>query len=145
MSDPERFLALVEVLRQAVATLARYRATVARARLLDDPDTQNMVLFALYRAIQAAVDLGQHVIAERGLPIPSSYREVFTVLGNAGVVDASLAARLQGWGGLRNVIAHQYGSLDIERVAAALYDELGDLEGFITVMAVLAAGEGSGG
>jgi uncharacterized protein YutE (UPF0331/DUF86 family) len=98
VSDPERFLSLIETLRQAVATLARYRTTVNRQRLLVDPDTQNMVLFAIYRAIQASVDLGQHVIAERGLPIPSTYREVFTVLGNAGFVDPELASRLQGWG-----------------------------------------------
>ena len=78
MTDRERFLALLEALRQALETLTRYQATIPRERLLAELDTQNMVLFALYRAIQAAVDVGQHLIAERGLPVPSSYREVFT-------------------------------------------------------------------
>lgn len=138
MTDRERFLALLESLRQAIETLVRYRASVPRDRLLGDLDTQNMVLFALYRAIQAAVDLGQHVIAEHGLPVPSSYREVFTVLRTAGVLDGPLAGRLQGWGGLRNLIAHQYGSLNLELVADALYDELEDLLELATVMARVA-------
>ena len=96
MTDRERFLALLETLRQA---------------------------------------LGQHLIAERGLPVPSSYREIFTVLGTSGVLDGGLAGRLQGWGGLRNLIAHQYGSLNLELVAHALYEDLGALRDFATAMA----------
>jgi uncharacterized protein YutE (UPF0331/DUF86 family) len=142
VTDADRFLALIEELRQALAVLARYRASVPRERLLADLDTQNMVLFALYRAMQGSIDLGQHLIAERGLPVPSSYREVFRVLGEAGVVDPELSRRLEAWGGMRNVVAHQYGALDLLRVAKALYDELDDLEEFVTAMARLVPPEG---
>jgi len=59
-------LALLETLRQALGD-----ADVI-------PSHHPARASPLYRAIQATVDLGQHVIAERGLPVPSSYREVFT-------------------------------------------------------------------
>ena len=49
-----------------------------------------------------------------------------------------LAGRRQGWGGLRNLIAHQYGSLNLELVAHALHEELGDRRDFATAMAGLA-------
>ncbi len=137
MTDRERFLALVAELQQALAVVARYRATVTRERLRSDVDTQNMVLFALYRAVQGCIDVGQHVIAERGLPVPGAYRDVFRVLGDAGVIDAGLASRLERWAGLRNVIAHPYGALDLERVADALLDESGGLETFAAAMARL--------
>jgi uncharacterized protein YutE (UPF0331/DUF86 family) len=88
--------------------------------------------------MQSAIDLGQHVIVERGLSVPSAYREIFRVLGTAGLVEPALATRLEAWGGMRNVVAHQYGNLDLERVATALYDELGDLDAFLTAMARLA-------
>jgi hypothetical protein len=68
VADLERFLALLEALRQSLATLDRYQQTVDRDRLLRDVDAQNMVLFALYRAVQGAIDLGQHLIAELGCP-----------------------------------------------------------------------------
>jgi uncharacterized protein YutE (UPF0331/DUF86 family) len=138
VSDLERFLALLEDLRQALAVLARYRKTVARERLLVEVDAQNMVLFALYRAVQGCIDLGQHVIAERGLRVPSAYREVFRVLGDAGVLEGSLTERMERWGGFRNVIAHQYGAMDLERLVRALHDDLADLEEFAATMARLA-------
>ena len=141
MSDVERFLSLLEELRQALIVLARYRATVARDRLLAEIDAQNMVLFALYRAVQCSIDLGQHVIAERALPVPSAYREVFRALGQAGVIDVTLAERMERWGGFRNVIAHQYGALDIDRVARALYEDLVDLEAFAATMAKILSDE----
>jgi len=141
VSDLERFLSLLESLRQTLVVLARYRETVARERLLGDIDTQNMVLFGLYRAIQGCIDLGQHVIAERGLPVPSAYREVFRALGGAGILDDSLATRMERWGGLRNVIAHQYGAIDLTRLARALYDELGDLKEYAVAMAQLVPAE----
>jgi uncharacterized protein YutE (UPF0331/DUF86 family) len=102
-----------------------------------------MVLFALYRAVQGCIDLGQHVIAERGLPVPSAYRDVFRVLGDAGVVEPDLAERLESWAGLRNVIARQYGALDFERVADALLDGSTDLEAFAGAMARLAVDAGA--
>ena len=144
MSDLERFLSLLEELRQALAVLSRYRRSVPRERLLGDIDTQNMVLFALYRAVQACIDVGQHVIAERGLPVPSAYREVFRVLGDGGVLDPALTIRLERWGGFRNVIAHQYGALDLERVAGALYDDLQDLETFASTLARLVSPDPKG-
>ncbi len=145
MTDLDRFLALLEAFRQSLVVLARYRREVSRERLLGDVDTQNMVLFALYRALQGAIDLGQHLIVERGLPAPSTYREVFRVLGEAGMIDPPLAHALEAWGGLRNIIAHQYGALDFERVSTALHDELGDLEAFAAKMAAIAVATDAGG
>jgi uncharacterized protein YutE (UPF0331/DUF86 family) len=124
--------------------LNRYRSTIPRDRLLADIDVQNMVLFALYRAVQGCIDAGQHVIAERGLPVPSAYREVFRVLGDAGVVELSSTPRLERWGGFRNIVAHRYGTLDLERVARALHDDLPDLEAFAATMARLVPREAAG-
>jgi uncharacterized protein YutE (UPF0331/DUF86 family) len=141
VADLERFLALLESLRQSLGTLERYRLSVERDRLVHDIDAQNMVLFALYRAVQGAIDLGQHLIAERGLPVPAAYREVFRALSDGGLLNADLGARLQGWAGLRNIIAHDYGVLDIQLVATALHDELVDLHDFAKAMAAYAVND----
>lgn len=98
------------------------------------------MVLALYRAVRGCIDIGQHVIAERGLRVPS-YREVFRVLGEAGVLDGSLTPRMERWGGFRNVITHQYGMMDLERVARALHDELVDLEEYAAAMARLISDE----
>jgi uncharacterized protein YutE (UPF0331/DUF86 family) len=136
VADLERFLALLESLRLSLATLDRYQRTVDRDRLVQDVDAQNMVLFALYRAVQGAIDLGQHLIAERGLPVPGAYREVFRSLSAAGLLTLDLGARLQGWAGFRNIIAHDYGVLDMQLVAKALHVDLVDLHEFAKAMAI---------
>jgi uncharacterized protein YutE (UPF0331/DUF86 family) len=96
-----------------------------------------MVLFALYRAVQGAIDLGQHLIAEKGLPVPSAYREVFRALADAGILTPDLGIRLQDWAGFRNSIAHDYGVLDMHLVANALHD----LHEFAKTMATAAVDE----
>ena len=141
MSDLDRFLGLLQELRDALHVLDRYRRSIDRDRLVAEIDLQNMVLFALYRAVQGCIDLGQHLIAERGLTVPTAYRQVFRVLAEAALIDPDLGQRLERWGGFRNVIAHQYGTLDVERVATALYDNLGDLDLFATEMGRIGAVE----
>lgn len=139
MADLARFLELLAMLRASIAVLRRYASSVPRETLESDLDTQNMVLFGTYRAIQSAIDLGQHAIAERGLTAPATYRDVFIVLGEEGVISRDLAGRMAGWAGLRNVIAHVYGRIDVRVVADALYGELDDLDDFVAAMAGLAS------
>lgn len=81
------------------------------------------------------------MIAERGLAVPSAYREVFRVLGEAKLLDAEQTDPLERWAGMRNVIAHQYGALDLEVVADALYDHLQELDAFAVTMARLLSAE----
>ena len=88
-----------------------------------------MVLHALYVAIQSAVDLAMHITADSGLAQSESYRAVFRTLERAAIIDAALASRLEGWAGLRNVVAHMYATIDYARVHQALA-ELEDLERF---------------
>jgi uncharacterized protein YutE (UPF0331/DUF86 family) len=91
--------------------------------------------------VQGAIDLGQHLITERRLPVPSAYREVFRALTDAGILSPDLGIRLQGWVGFRNIIAHDYGVLDMHLVAKALHDDLDDLHGFVKAMATAAFDE----
>ena len=54
-------------------------------------------IFFLLRAIQAAIDLAAHIIADKGLGLPGSLREHFTVLKRAGVIEQDLAEKWKPW------------------------------------------------
>jgi len=116
------------VLLDALADLRRYRDRVTLELLQADRDTQHMVLHAMYQAAQAAIDVALHALADAELPAGQSYREAFAALRSAGLLDPDLATRLEGWAGLRNVLAHQYASVDFALIHAALHDDLRDLE-----------------
>ncbi len=81
-------------------------------------------------AIEACIDVAYHVIADRGWTPPDTAREAFAALAAHGLLDADLAARLGLAAGLRNVLVHDYVSVDLERLVQALRNGLADLSAF---------------
>ena len=55
--DSSRALVLLDAVRAGLADLDRYTPAMDAKRLRTDRDAQNMVLFAIYSATQAAIDL----------------------------------------------------------------------------------------
>jgi uncharacterized protein YutE (UPF0331/DUF86 family) len=83
----------------------------------------------LQLAIQAAIDIALHLLAEESGEAPEDYGAAFERLGRRGTVDADLAGRLRLAAGLRNVLVHGYLDVDPDRVWAHL-DGLDDLAAF---------------
>lgn len=91
-----------------------------REDFLADRTAQEIVAFNLFLAFQDALDLAAHVIADRGYELPTTAREHFEILQRHGHLTGAVAHSMAGCAGLRNLIAHAYGSLDLAR----LHDEL---------------------
>lgn len=125
MTARESIAVLLGALDEALLDLEQYAREVSRERLGTDRGAFRMVCHALYVASQAAIDLGEVLVSARGLGPAGSYREVFDLLARAGVLTPALASRLGAWAGLRNVLAHFYTKLDLDRLHAAY---TGDLE-----------------
>lgn len=125
----------LDVLLDALSDLRRYAVRYDPAGLEADGDAQRMVLHALYTASQAAIDLALHMAADREQATAATYQDAFARLEQARLIEPDLARRLAGWAGLRNVLAHQYATLDLRRVDHALRHELGDLERLAEVAA----------
>jgi len=103
-----------------LALLERYAVTVKREDLDTDRETWLLVKGALEVAAQCAIDLALEIVTRRGLGAPQSYRDAFALLARAGILEAPLAAELEKWAGLRNVLVHVYTSMDLDRIHAAL-------------------------
>jgi uncharacterized protein YutE (UPF0331/DUF86 family) len=71
--------------------LADYRARVWERKGIER---------VLQEAIEAALDINAHVIAERGLDVPDDYFGGFIKLGEIGILSAELAAALAPSAGL---------------------------------------------
>lgn len=92
-----------------------------------DRTVREVVTLNLFVALQEALAVATHWIADEGWDVPHSYGEVFTVLASRGVLDHDLAVRLHGAAGLRNLIAHQYGVVDVDRIFTIASNDLDDL------------------
>ena len=97
---------------------------------LAEPGIHDLAARYLHLAVEAAIDLANHWIADRGLRTPDSNRDSFTVLEEAGEIEAVLAERMRGWAGFRNVLVHEYIGIDHRIAHAAIRNELGDLADF---------------
>ncbi len=74
----------------------------------------------LQEAIEAALDINAHVIAEHGAELPEDYYSGFIALGRLRVIPGDLAKQLAPSAGLRNRLVHEYEEIDDAKVLAAI-------------------------
>lgn len=105
---------------------------------LADVRSRDLATFYVFLAIQEAIDLGAHWIADAGWRPPDDTASVFDVLAERNVIDGPLADALRAATGLRNRIAHGYASLDHRRLHAESRDGLQALRRFFAAVAAAA-------
>ena len=74
----------------------------------------------LQEAIEAALDVNAHLIAELGHDVPDDYFGGFMKLGQLGILSEELAGALAPSAGLRNRLVHEYDALDDAKILAAV-------------------------
>jgi len=119
----------LDSLRHCIARVRAKRPTTA-ALLAADADLQDVLVLNLSRAVQVCVDIGAHLLAPSSSAPPATMGETFTRLGEAGLIDRELAARLCSAVGFRNIAVHNYDTIDWEIDWRLAGDPLADFEAF---------------
>ena len=128
--EPEmRALSHLTELDESLKDWERYQR-YSLEELQKDRDKRNMVLHAMLISIQAAIDISSHLISKNQLKRPTTYRETFELLGQAGMISEELAGELSDLAGLRNVLVHIYGELDLDEIHSVLQNDLKILRSF---------------
>jgi len=65
----------------------------------------SMILFSLLNRV---IDLGNEVVMAKSLGIPATYREIFTLLKNEGMIDAETEKKVLPPDRYRNLLSHEY-------------------------------------
>ena len=108
----------------------RRLAMVPRPEFLADRGLQAQAERWLHLAAECALDLANHLIADRGWRTPTTYKETFQILKEQSVLAERLAGAMEGWAGLRNLLVHFYLAVDQERIFEILVNDLGQIEEF---------------
>ena len=133
---------LVE-LRRHLDHLDEIRPRVADAETLRrDLSLHNDVLFSLFTVCQLVIDVAGELAARRGERF-EDYLGALRALGAASRFPAGLVRGLEPLPGFRDVIAHEYISLDLERVVEAL-DRLGPVRRFLEIVRRIEVDEPTG-
>ncbi|AKB80424.1 hypothetical protein MSHOH_3941 [Methanosarcina horonobensis HB-1 = JCM 15518] len=125
-----RILAHLRELDESQKDWQRYQ-NISLEDLKKDRDKRNMILHAMLVSIQAAIDIATSLIAKEGLGKPTTYRETFEILGQAGLIPEELAEELSDLAGFRNVLVHIYWQLDLDQVYGVLQNDLKTLQSFL--------------
>ena len=129
MVDRDLILRKLANLDLYVRQVSEYRhLTVEEYR--KDWKIQRIIERSLQMAIEVCADIATHVIADRGLRVPTTYAEAFEVLVEAGLLDARLGETMVRMSQFRNVIVHQYTEIDPAIVVRILREHLEDFARF---------------
>jgi len=107
------------------------KIAVSQDEFLGDLDLQEIILFNLQMAIQNCVDLSAHIISDEELGIAGSTGEMFYLLQENGYLSPELTEKMVAAAGFRNIIAHEYGNLDLKQVYQIANQDINDVELFI--------------
>ncbi|MHB0878538.1 MAG: type VII toxin-antitoxin system HepT family RNase toxin [Anaerolineae bacterium] len=94
-----------------------------------DPYLRDVAERNLEVAAQCVIDVCQRAISLCGARKPRDYHEAILIAGELGLIPADFARQLAPIAGFRNVLVHQYLTIDWSTVHAAL-QRLDDLSTF---------------
>lgn len=130
--DGVRVLRLLRTLTDEVAILEQEQAAPSQRR--SDPLWLRGVKYSFVVAVEAAVDVAQHVCATSGWGPPSDNGHAVRLLAEHGLIHRDLASRVARAVGFRNVLVHDYARVDDDLVVARLAD-VSDLTDFARAIA----------
>jgi uncharacterized protein YutE (UPF0331/DUF86 family) len=125
--DETRVLRLLRAVADDLAVLRSARA--ASAELRSEPLWLRGVKYTFVTAIEACIDVAQHICASEGWGPPQDNADAIALLGQHQVLDRELAGRMREAVGFRNVLVHAYMTVDDGIVLARLKDP-SDLDQF---------------
>jgi uncharacterized protein YutE (UPF0331/DUF86 family) len=121
--------------------LLQQLAAKPREDFVADPIACGAAERLLQVSIEICLDLGHHLIAALGLERPSEYRDVFRILGSAGILAAELSGRMELMAAFRNRLVHLYAAIDPARVHGFLQRERADFDEFARAVATFVRGQ----
>ncbi len=83
----------------------------------------------LHLSIQILLDIGNHILAGEGIAI-EGYSEIFIKLAAIEAIPIEFAEKIKGMAGFRNILVHEYASIDLKKLVAALDTGLQDFRNF---------------
>jgi uncharacterized protein YutE (UPF0331/DUF86 family) len=123
--DRDLLLRKLADLEEYVDQVSEYRA-VSIEDYKRDWKTQRIVERTLQMAIEACLDVANHVVADRQLRVASTYAEIFDVLGDAGLLETGLREAMIHIARFRNILVHDYTRIDPAVIVRILRENLDD-------------------
>jgi uncharacterized protein YutE (UPF0331/DUF86 family) len=127
--DEARVLRLLRAVTDDLSVLRS--ESVASESRREDPIWLRGVKYTFVTAIEACLDVAQHICATEGWGPPADNGDAIRLLGEHGVCTPALARSIRQAVGFRNVLVHDYIRVNDNIVVDRLKD-LSDLQDFVS-------------
>lgn len=118
----------LQTLENNVAELQKMKSEYSVTDIKRDKTKEWALRYGLLESIQIVIDTACHLVVHHNLGNAKTYADCIGLLGSFDIIDENLEKRLTGMAGLRNILVHEYVTIDIDR----LFDMLNHLEDFTT-------------
>lgn len=125
--DKDKLRSKLQHVREAVRRLEDIRSR-GREAFINEWLLQAAAERSLQVAVEAVLDIANHIVAQEGWGLPGSYREALEILLREGVLPQEKAQDFLQMVSFRNRIVHLYDQVDPETVFTIIEHNLGDLE-----------------
>lgn len=119
----------LQKLEEYIKILREYQA-VPLEKFKQDIQIHSTVERHFELAIECILDVGNHIIAAQSLRSPEDYRDIITVLGEENIIPQDFAKPFAPVANFRNILAHEYITLDLDIVYQHLQTDLNDFVKF---------------
>ena len=128
--DEEKITKLSSEIFNALAKL-RELADLSEEEFINNPHMVASAKYFLIVAIEAAIDLCDHVISRNKFRVPDDYADTFRVMEETGFLSKEFVERLVDMAKFRNRLVHIYWEVDSEVIYEILRDDIRDIELFV--------------
>lgn len=93
-----------------------------------DHTLQGATLHYLQLAIECVLDIGEMLISGLRLRKPEEAREILLILAEHKIISEEFAGHFAPVAGLRNILVHEYTTIDLDRIYDYLQNKLKDFD-----------------
>jgi len=112
----------LERLEENIVVLERIRVAVGESASDLSKDTEWSIRYGLMESIQIMIDVSCNLCGKNNLGSPENYSDCVKKIVKFGYIPAEMGPKLIALVGLRNLLIHEYVSIDVERLVGFLDD-----------------------
>lgn len=130
---------LILLIEGSLHSLKRFKDTTLE-EFKQNKDNFRIAFFDLHQALEAVMDIGNHILSRIPGARPERYKDIARLLGEHGIVPPEFASGpLLKMAGYRNRMVHVYSEITIQELYEIIQNNLQDIESFANhVKAILA-------
>lgn len=129
-----------ELIKNKMADIEKYLKEMdpilkSGARIIIEDNLRLHTVERLFQLIvDTAVDINTHIIIASDFNVPEDSYSTFVVLGENKILPMYFALKIAPSVGLRNLIVHKYGNVDLKKMVGDVINEIDDYVEYLRII-----------